>query len=88
MCYFAAAQQIITAKLAVFFQKFWKTVHTLRVNETKVTFTDNIFALESEKESKTYQMILFEEYSWILVLAVYPYTANVTYKYFSGFFKF
>ena len=44
------------AKLAAFFQKFWETVHALRANETKVTsrnaFVGNIFALESEKNSK------------------------------------
>ena len=56
MYQFATAQQTSTSELAVFFQKFQKTVHALRVNETKVTardaFIGNFFALESKKKSK------------------------------------
>ena len=52
----ASLQQTSTVKLVAFFHKFKKIVYALRVNETKVTlrnaFIDNIFALESEKESK------------------------------------
>ena len=44
------------AKLAAFFQKSQKIVSILSVNETKVTcknaFTDNCFALESNKKSR------------------------------------
>ena len=52
MYQFAAVQQTSTGKLAAFFQKFYKIVRALRVNETEVTskiaFIDNFFALESE----------------------------------------
>ena len=60
---FPAAQQTTTVKLAAIFQKFVKTVRTLRVNEIKVTstngFIDNLFPLESEKESKKDEGTLF-----------------------------
>ena len=69
-------QQTTTAKLAAFFQKFQKTVQTLRVNETRVTsintFFDNHFALKSEKEAKNDERTLFWEYTQILDLAVNP----------------
>ena len=51
------------AKLAAVFQKFQKTVHTLRGNETKATSTnaviDNLFALKTKKKSKKYKRTLF-----------------------------
>ena len=51
-------------------------MRALRVNETKVTlrnaFIDNIFALESEKESKNDERNLFGDYPQILDLAVNP----------------
>ena len=51
-------------------------MYALRVSETKVTtrnaFIDNIFALESEKESKNDERTLFEDYPRILDLAVNP----------------
>ena len=60
---FAAVQQTSTAILTAFFKKFKKIVRALRVNETKVTlrnaFTDNLFALENEKESKNHERTLF-----------------------------
>ena len=50
-------------KLALIFQKFKKTVLTLRVNEIEITlrngFIDHLFALESDKESKADQGSLF-----------------------------
>ena len=59
----AAAQETWTAKLPGFFQKFWKTMRALRANETKVAlknaFIVNLFSLESEKESKNDEKILF-----------------------------
>ena len=49
--------------MAAFFQKLKKIVRILRVNETTVTsrnaFTDNLFALESERESKNSKRTLF-----------------------------
>ena len=54
-----------TGKLAAFFQKLKKTVPSLRVNEIKVTsrntFIDNIFPLESKKESKDDKRSLFRD---------------------------
>ena len=51
-------------------------MRALRANETKVTmgngFIDNIFALESEKESKNDERTLFGDYMRILDLAVNP----------------
>ena len=48
--------QTATTMLPAFFQKFLKTLHTLTVNETKLTSRNaiifNLFALEKEKESK------------------------------------
>ena len=61
MCQFSAAEQTNAAKLFFFFffffcKGFKKTVPNQRLNETKATlrnaFVDNIFALESQKESK------------------------------------
>ena len=56
MYYFAAVQQTSTAKFYLFFQKFFKKVRDLRVNETKVIWekalTVNLFALEREEKSK------------------------------------
>ena len=47
-------EQTSTTKVAATFQKFYKTMHPLRVNESKFTFRkaliENIFALESERE--------------------------------------
>ena len=76
MYQFAAAQQTSTPKLAAFFQKFWKILRALRVNETKVTsrnaFIDNLLALESEKGSKNDERTLFWDYPRIFDLAVNP----------------
>ena len=51
-------------------------MRALRVNETKVTsrnaFIDNIFALESEKESRNDERTLFGDYLRIFDLAVNP----------------
>ena len=51
-------------------------MRALRVNETKVTlrnaFIDNIFALESEKQSKNDERTLFGDYPKILDLSVNP----------------
>ena len=53
---FTAAQHASTANLPAFFPKFLKIVHALTVNEIKLlsrnTFIFNLFALESENESK------------------------------------
>ena len=53
-----------------------KTVHALRIDETKVTsrnaFIDNIFALEGGKESKYDQRILFLDCPWIVDLSINP----------------
>ena len=47
-------------------------MRTLKVNETKVTspnaFIDNIFALESEKESKKEERILYLDHTGLLTL--------------------
>ena len=57
-------QQISRAKLATFFQKLLKIVHTSSVNETKVTlrnaFIDNLFALEVMKNQKMTKEPSFE----------------------------
>ena len=53
---FAVAQKTSTAKLQPFFQKFLKTVRTLRFKETKITskkpLTVNVFPFQSKKKSK------------------------------------
>ena len=68
-------QQTSAAKLAAFFEKFLKKVPTLRVNKTKVTlrdtFTSNLFALESKKESKNDERTPFRDCLRILDLSVY-----------------
>ena len=54
MYQFAAGQQTSSVKLTATFEKLYKTVRNLRLNEIKVTlrnaFIGNPFALESEKE--------------------------------------
>ena len=61
-CFFPA-QQASTEKLATFFQKIQKRVYALRVNEISITSSntliENIFALESEKDSKNDERSLF-----------------------------
>ena len=51
------------AKLPSLFQKFYKTMRSLRVNETKLTlrnaFILDLFALRGEKESKYNEWTLF-----------------------------
>ena len=51
-------------------------MRTLRVNETNVTsrkaFIDNLFALESEKESKNDKRTFFGDCPWIVDLSVNP----------------
>ena len=70
MYQFDAAQQTGRAKLAAFFPKFKKTVQALWVNETKInsrnTFIDNLFALESEKDSKNDETTLLRNWPQIL----------------------
>ena len=60
----------------------------LKKKQTKVTsrnaFIDNLFALESEKESKNDERIFFRDYPWISDLSVNPSIA--TYMWFSGQF--
>ena len=77
-------------KLAENFKRFLKKVHTLRVNETKVTprnaFIDSLFALKRDKESKNDKRTLFQDYWQILDVGVYAHTANATYMWFSGMF--
>ena len=74
MYYFAAVQQTSTAKFYLFFQKFFKKVRDLRVNETKVIWekalTVNLFALEREEKSKNNEWTFFRDCSWILNLSV------------------
>ena len=74
MYQFATAQETSTSELAVFFQKFQKTVHALRVNETKVTarnaFIGNLFALESKKKSKNDKRTFFGDFLLIFELSV------------------
>ena len=59
---------------------------SLIVNETKVTlrnaFTEILFVLESEKESKNYKKTFFRDYLRILDLSVNLLTSNATYKWF------
>ena len=92
MYQFAAAQQTSTEKLPAFFQKLYKTVRALRVNETKVTsrnaFIDNLSALESEKESKNGERTLFWGCPRILDLSVNPQTPNAIYMWFLELFQF
>ena len=63
MYWFAAMQQTSASKFPGFFQKFIKSVSTLRVNGTKRTsesaFIVHLFSLESQKESKYTQGTLF-----------------------------
>ena len=62
--------------MAAFFKKFTKILRALRVNETKVTlrnaFIDNLFALESKKESENDERTLFQDCPRILDLSVNP----------------
>ena len=63
MYQFAAGQQTSSVKLTATFEKLYKTVCNLRLNEIKVTlrnaFIGNPFALESEKESKNDKRTFF-----------------------------
>ena len=58
-------------------------MRALTVNETKVssrnTFIDNIFALESETESRNNEKTVFRDYPRLLDLAVNPSTTNAEY---------
>ena len=68
--------QTSTGNVALYFQNFLKTVHALRINETNFIlrniFIDNVFALESENESRNDEESLFLDYLWIPYLAVNP----------------
>ena len=70
---FSVAQQTSTTKFTALFEKL---VRALRVNEIKVNsrslFIGNLFALESEKESKYDDRSLFSDYLWIDDQAVNP----------------
>ena len=74
MYYFAAVQQTSTAKFYLFFQKIFKKVRDLRVNETKVIWekalTVNLFALERVEKSNNNEWTFFGDCSWILNLSV------------------
>ena len=74
MYYFAAVQQTSTTKFYLFFQKFFKKVRDLRVNETKVIWekalTVNLFALERVEKSNNNEWTFFGDCSWILNLSV------------------
>ena len=76
--------------LQLFFVHF--LLHTIRINETKVTsgnaFIANVFALESATESKKYKKSFFQDFPRIFCLSVYPYTMNATYKWCSGQIQF
>ena len=66
--------QTSTGNVALYFQNFLKTVHALRINETNFIlrniFIDNVFALESENESRNDEGSLFLDYLRIPYLAV------------------
>ena len=61
-------------------------MHALGVNETKVTsrnaFIDNLFPLESGKESENDKTIHFSDYAQIFDLVDNPETTNTTYMWF------
>ena len=68
---------------------FFKTLRALRINETKVTsknaFIDNLFALESEKESKNDERTLFPDCPRILDLSVSPESVRLWMPHICGF---
>ena len=76
MYYFAAAQQTSTAKLAEIIQNFQETERSLKVSETtfiwRNAFFDNLFQLQSERESINYKRTFFYDYPWIVNLPVNP----------------
>ena len=65
---------------------------TSSINETEVTsrnaFDVNLFALESQKESKYEERTLFRDSPRILDQSVNPQTPNATCLWFSGLFQF
>ena len=76
MYLFAGAEQTSTAKVSAFFQKFYKTVYALRVNETnfasRKALIEKIFALESVSEWKNEEISLFSDCPQILEIAINP----------------
>ena len=75
-CTIVAVQQTSTAKLVAFIEIFYKIVRVLWVNETKPSCTNaflvHLFALESQKGSRSEERTIFWDSSRSLDLSLDP----------------